>query len=105
MTDFWLKNANGLPCSSTVGAIYLFVYQGLEPGSFARALLKQNRESAYARAHKALAEADVDRLFDFVGLLPRGLFDTDEKIVAWKGLANVEDPKLLMVFQLRGITR
>lgn len=84
---------NLMVCVSTVNALCHFVGLGLEPGSFARALLKRDRNEAMRKAHPLLRrDGGVDSMLTFVDTyVPAALFTTDEQIDAWCAQGGFEN--------------
>lgn len=82
-----------------------FINIGLPPSSFCSALLRQDRDEAFRRAHPNIRNDEtIDQMLRFVAeTVPVELFRTEEEIEAWSvhnGLGAAEE-KIWVLFKLR----
>jgi hypothetical protein len=83
---------------NVIAAIALYIAMGLDPGSFGRALLMNDKEAAYRSAHHMLYKHDGDWIpdhFKFVRrYVPLICRNTQKKVEAWMahdGLEHADD--------------
>jgi hypothetical protein len=91
-----------------------FILHGLDPGSFARCLIKNDRRGAYQKAHRNLLPLDssdlnaldvVRNLLEIVQEnLPEKCWETDQDLDSWTGTwdHNCSDDSRACILKLSG---